>query len=219
MNMELFRPPTPPIEFITFDQQTDGERVLRKHFSGMELAVPITIRSDKRIEGLKQDLSEWLVHSEPKKLQFIDMPNMYYLAFYQSMELDERINFAKGVLTFYLPEAYRFGQTRVLQIDSSNKTHMVLGQKETHWKSKTIFRQETTNYSIELLSGKQITLHYTFGVGDTLEIDSRLRKIVLNGVVRMPLLSLASEWFKVQPGENQISSSYNTEVTYTEKFY
>lgn len=219
VNMELFRPPTPPIQFITSEKPTGGDRVYNKRFAGMELPVPITIRSNRRIEELKQELSDWLVHDEPKKLEFVDMSGLYYLAYYQGMELNERYRFAKGVITFYLPVAYRFGADKSLNIGTSFANHNVTGQVATLWVSRTVFSGETRNYTLDNGRGGKIVLNYTFGENDVLEIDYEKRLIKLNGVARMPLLSLDSNWFKLQPGINRLRASHETVVTYRETYY
>lgn len=219
VNMELFRPPTPPIEFTSLENPNGGDRVRRRRFTGMELPVPITIRSDKRIEELKQELSDWLVHDEPKKLEFVDMSGLYYLAYYRGMELNERYRFAKGVITFYLPNPYRFGVDKSLNIGTSFANHNVTGQVPTPWTSRTVFSGETKNYTLENDKGGKLLLNYTFGENDVLEIDYEKRLIKLNGVARMPLLSLESNWFKLEPGVNRLKASHATTVSYREIFY
>lgn len=216
---ELFRPPTPPIEFNVFEKAKGGERVRRKRYGGMELPVPVVIKSSERIEDLKEDLSTWLVHDEPKKLVFKDKPDRYYLAFYKNMELNEYHKMAKGTITFYLPEGYRFGPTNTLEIKTEFNTYVIKGQVETPWKSKTIFKDSASRYVLEIGNGGEIILNYNFTSGDVLEIDFEKRDVFLNGKDLATAIDIKTEWFELPVGEVQLRASHETELTYTERYY
>jgi len=219
VNMSLFRPPTAPLEIITDTKLKGGERVKGKRLSALHLDVPIVIRSEKRIELLKHELSNWLVHAEPKKLVFLDTPNRYYLAYYNGMVLEEKYKYAKGVISFYMPEGYRFGDTQSREIQTSFGNLMNAGQLATSWSTLTIFKNNASSFVFENDKGEKITLNHAFEVNDRLEIDYAKRLIKLNGQPRMALLSLDSRWFMLQPGANRLRASHVTTVSYTETYY
>ncbi|WP_138090821.1 distal tail protein Dit [Halalkalibacterium halodurans] len=219
VNMDLYRPPTPPIEFITAEKPKGGDRVRRKRYRGMELNVPITIRSDRRIEELKQELSEWLVHDEPKKLEFLDMPDRYYLAYYQGMELNEHYKYAKGVISFYLPEGYRFGADNEINVTASYTAHIIKGQDQTPWTTYTRFTAPHSQYTLETNKGLYVLLNYSFIEGDILRIDYSKREVTLNNKDLAVSVSLNTNWTMLQPGAVQVRASEPTTVTYTERYY
>lgn len=216
---ELFRPPTPPIEFNVFEKVKGGERVRRKRYGGLELQVPVVIKSPERIEDLKEDLTTWLVHDEPKKLVFKDKPDRYYLAFYKNMELNEYYKMAIGTITFYLPEGYRFGSTNTLKIKTEFNTYVIKGQIKTPWKSKTVFKDSASRYVLEIDNGGKIILNYNFTSGDVLEIDYEKRDVFLNGKDLATAIDIKTEWFELPVGEVQLRASHETELTYIERYY
>lgn len=220
VNMELFRPLTPPIEYESRPLVKGGDRVRKRRFASMELPVPITIKSDQPIEMLIEDMSNWLVHDEPKKLEFVDAPNRYYLARYNGMEyLKRNPYYAMGTIFFYLPEGYRFGKTNDLNIISTFQTFNILGQDKTPWTSKTTFTSSANQYILETNQGGKIILNYNFIAGDVLEIDYKKRKVTLNGNLLQTAISIYSHWFDLKPGQMQIRASHQTTLTYTERYY
>lgn len=218
VTMELYRSPTPPIEFINRDLRSGGTEVKDKRFTDMTLSVPIVIRSDEAIEYLKEDLSNWLYHDKPKKLSFKQIPDRYYLAEYDSMELDEKAGYGKGVINFYLAQAYRYGQTKTLTVNPNSQSYEITGQKETSWKSVTIFKSSLKTFSIASNFG-EIKINYSFVAGDVLRINYDKREITINGNNIDVGLSLNSQWFKLQPKIMSIKATSQTTIEYIEVFY
>lgn len=217
--MGLFRPPTPPIQFNSREKNGGGDRVRKKRFKGMELPVPVTIRSKEKIEFLKEDMSNWLVQDEAKRLIFKDKPDRYYLAYYQDMDLDERINYAKGTITFYLPTAYRFGSSEELNIKTTFESFTITGQASSPWTSKTTFKDSADQYILETNKGGKIVLNYDFVSGDVLRVDYNNRSVTLNEKNLDVSIALATQWFKLEPGLMSLRASHETEILYNETYY
>lgn len=218
VNMELFRPPTPPIEYQTSQRPKGGERVRKRRFTGLELPVPITIKSDQRIETLKEDMSNWLVHDEAKKLIFTDTPNRYYLAYYQGMELRELPHYAKGTLMFYLPVAYRFGLGQSINVTTIATNHTITGLTETPWTIEVNFTADTNRF--ELWAGDiYLQLNYEFIAGDKLVIEYTGRKVTLNGNDLRKSVSMSSNFAELEPGFVEFRASHACTVKYDERYY
>lgn len=218
VNMELFRPPTPPIEYQSSQRPNGGERVRKRRFTGLELPVPITIKSNQRIETLKEDMSNWLVHDEAKKLSFLDVPNRYYLAYYQGMELRERPHYAKGTLMFYLPVAYRFGLEKSINVTTTATNHTITGQTETPWTIEVNFTADTTRF--EFWAGDiYLQLNYEFISGDKLVIEYKGRKVTLNGNDLRKSVSMSSNLEELKPGTVSVRASHACTVKYDERYY
>lgn len=219
VHIDLLRPPTPPIEFNTTPIRGGGSRTRKKRFTDLILPVPVTIYGNPTIEDLNEDLTKWLVHEEPKKLSFKDRPDRYYLAEYESMDLDERKYRAKGTINFYLAQGYRFGADELLNLTDVMSPFNIKGQVETPWKSKTIFTVPQSQFFIRGYFGRNITLNYNFIAGDVLEIDYETRDIFLNGNDLAVALSLESNWFDLPTGNVYLRASHPTELVYTERYY
>lgn len=221
VNIDLFRPPTPPLEFLTREKLRGGSRVTKKRFRDLILPVPITVIGKPTVEDVKEDLAAWLVHDQPKKLIFKDQPNRYYMAEYESMVLDERKFRAKGVINFYLAEGYRFGLKKTINLTTTSQTYKITGQIGTPWKSKTIFNESANRFTLEGSNGLKVILNFNFTAGDVLEIDSRERDVFLNGIDLATAVSLETDWAKgeLPVGEVTLQASHDTELTYDERFY
>ncbi|AAU85097.1 distal tail protein Dit [Bacillus phage BCASJ1c] len=218
VNRELFRPPTPPIEFQTRPLAKGGERVRKRRMTGMELPVPITIRSEQRIETLKEDLSNWLVHNEAKKLSFTDTPDRYYLARYQGMELREYPHYAKGTLMFYLPVAYRFGKDKTINVTTTQQQHEITGQESTPWTLEVTFSENRNRF--EFWAGDNyLRLNYNFITGDKLIVEYTGRKVRLRDLDLRRTVSMSSHFEELGPGPVSMRASHPCTLTYTERYY
>lgn len=214
---ELFRPPTPPIEF--------NERGTKKKFTDMILPVPIKVSSNEHVEHLKQDIAEWLYHEEPKELIFKQIPNLHYLAEYESMELNERGSFGRGTIYFYLKDAHRYSEERIIE---ATGTRDIKGHISTTWRTRTEFTSNQTGYELQFNSpGKtklkdinKIVLNGTFRSGDILEIDYRKRRVTLNGKdISNQLVIIESNYMELPIGSVEFEANHKTEVFYHERYY
>lgn len=214
---DLFRPPTPPIEF--------NENGSRKKFTDVILPVPVRIMSDNNIEFLKEDMAEWLYHEEPKKLVFKQIPDRFYFAEYESMELDERGRFAKGTIYFYLKDAHRYSFEKQI---TATGTKNISGHLPTFWRTRTVFASNQTGYELQFnLPGKtalkdicKIKLNGNFISGDILEIDYRKRRVNLNGKdITNQLVIMQSNFKELDVGNVEFAASHKTDVFYHERYY
>lgn len=219
VKQELFRPPSPPIEFDVFDYPRGGSRVKKKRYTSMTLSVPIRIyHPDKRIEELKEELSNWLINDEPKKLGFKDTPNRYYLAHYESMDLREKGHFADGVINFFLPDGRRVGEEKTISVTTSNTTHTITGQDAAPWEINLTFSWNTTTFELETNQGLFLLLGYEFIEGDRLKIAYDGRLCELNGRDIRFAIRLKSHYELLSPGSLQIKASHACTLKYDEKF-
>ncbi|MCK0471390.1 distal tail protein Dit [Halalkalibacter sp. APA_J-10(15)] len=116
--------------------------------------------------------------------------------------------------------------TDYVDLEASIKlpTIMVEGNAEAYPFFDITFTQSTSGYTLTHgQSGEHIRLIRNFSPGDVLEIDTSKRKITLNGIVNMTILSFDSSWFTLKPGYNGIftdpSSAATVEVTYRSRWY
>lgn len=219
VNLGLFRPPTPPIDFTVRPLRRGGARTRRKRFTDMTLPVPVTIRSKMDLEEVKRDIAKWLYHPEPQKLEFEHHPGTYYLAEYESLELTEKHKYAKGTINFYLGEAYRFGADKKVELSAgSGQVQEIIGDIEVPWVSTTTFTKATSQYTLSCELG-YIEINFPFSTGDTLKLGYNKREVLLNGSPLGQGLSLLSEWFMLEPGELTFQASASTSIEYTARHF
>ncbi|WP_105101328.1 distal tail protein Dit [Microbulbifer pacificus] len=217
---ELFRPPSPPIAFDSIEQRKGGSRVKSKRFTNIELPVPIRISSKKRIEELKEEMSDWLIKDEAKKLVFKDTPNRYYLAYYEGMELDEKTPYyATGYIYFYLPDGHRYGEQKTIQVTTTPTTHTITGQDETPWIVEVVFTSATDKFELQTNKGLYLLLGYNFIEGDRLTIKYEGREVWLNGEDLRHAVRMKSNYEMLEPGEIEISVSHECNLIYDERYY
>lgn len=224
---DLLRPPSPPIEFNTIEKYSGGSRKKSKRFKDLELNVPFKINTGifTNAEVAKEEMMDWLIEEEPKKLEFNDRPDRYYLAEYKEMQINEQIDFdngiyIKGIIVFYLAEPYRFGSNNEINVTTSNSSFNILGQVKPFWKSETILSSDTNQFVLEGTNFK-IILNYDFKSGDRITIDSRKREVLLFNDDITNTVSLETEWNKGKLELNTITAraSQNTKITYDEIYY
>lgn len=199
-----------------------GHRLRKTERELQEITQPINFKASTAEELLhiKQLVSDWLVTEQVAPLNFDDEPGLTYWCVVMTVEGWERMErsnlYAANVQFTCLNVT---GATKTLELGTAWANHEVTGQVPTPWTSRTVFGGETKNFTIENDKSGKILLNYTFGENDVLEIDYEKRLIKLNGVARMPLLSLDSNWFKLQPGVNRMRASHETVVTYSETYH
>lgn len=214
------RPMIAPIEHDLYESRQNGVIVRKARLAPIELSVPVVIKHRGRsLEDVKTELNGWLFHQEAKRLVFEDDPDRNYLARLLSVELEEYEHFAKGAITFYLDQPYRFGAQRELEVTPTASEQTITGQVETPWTSETTFSNATSHFTLETSQGMRIFLHYRFISGDLLHIDYEKRKVTLNGQDLAAAISLSSHWDSLKPGAISLNASEPTTVTYTERYY
>lgn len=81
------------------------------------LEVPIFLMADSfsDLQKLKEDLAEWLIHDEPKKLIFKDEPDrVYYALVSGDLNLEELIRWGSGTITFICPDPFKYSSEETI---------------------------------------------------------------------------------------------------------
>jgi len=130
------------------------------------------------------------------------------------------ITLSDGELTLSLTmlDPLIYGQDINLTIGSVYNTFTINVKEQSPWTSQTTFNANASQFILEEIQGGNIIINYNFISGDVLEINSRTRKITINGNLLNFALSIHSVWFKLKRGQMQIKASHVTTLTYTENF-
>lgn len=197
-----------------------GNREGSYTYAAREIHVKFKLE-DNTNEGFRDRFNQlsFALSSSKKELKFTD-EDAYFYATLESCDLpEEDSNEVVGTLIFICSDPAKYKAERTVNVTTSLASHTITSQSDTTWASRTVFSAAGTNYTIENDKGGKIVLNYNFSAGDIVEIDYEKRLIKLNGVAHMTLLSLASKWFKLQPGVNRLKASRATTITYRETFY
>lgn len=193
-----------------------------------EITVPIFIEhiDFSHYERLKEEISAWLKHDEPKPLEFKDDPDRVYFAKVTNIETDQTNRLGSDATIHFLSDS-KYSHERTILIDTST-TELIEGHKSTPWKTKTTFTENQTGYELQFNSpGKtdlreinKIKLNYNFIAGDVLEIDYSKRKVTLNGVDRTnTVVILQSNFMELPIGSVEFVANHRTELFYNERYY
>ncbi len=112
------RPAWAPVErdFITV-QGMSGAHLSYSKRQIRTITVPVFILADSfsDLQKVKEDMAEWLIHEEPKKLVFKDEPDRTYYALVDgNLDLDELVRWGAGEITFVCPDPYKYGPEKTL---------------------------------------------------------------------------------------------------------
>lgn len=189
--------------------------------------VPVFIKYENLEEyrSLTEDIAEWLVHDDPKKLEFADEPDRLYFAMVDNT-ISENIVLKNGTNVFIrFVCGYKYSQERTI---SATGTNEIKGHKSTPWRTKTTFASDQVGYDFKFNApGKtalrdinKIKLNYSFKNNDVLEIDYSKRRVLVNGKdVTNTLVIIQSNFMELPIGQVEFESSNDTEVFYHERYY
>lgn len=192
------------------------------------IKVPVHIRHSgfAHFEKLKEEISFWLIHEEPKSLEFEDDPDRVYFAKVTDIEIEETHRLGSDVIIhFSCDSKYSLERTLTINDQLSSK---IAGHKSTPWKSKTTFTEAKTGYELifnspgktELREINKIKLNYNFIRGDVLEIDYSKRKVTVNGRdITNTVVILQSNFMELPIGDVEFVVDHKTEFYYYERYY
>lgn len=208
------RPLLPPIYVIS--RKIPGqnkEQFIRKEFQPITIPVEVVLYSngDMSYNELKRFLADKLHKSEPKKLQFLDDPERYYLAILRdSTEINDLVEAGETTLHFYCPDPIAYGKEINIDISSSPMLYNS-GTWETAPLITAQITQAMSSWSVILTNtGEYIQIDDALKAGDEIFIDCEKEYATKNGESIMPKLNLGSTFFKIPTGEFRLVVSGGT---------
>lgn len=150
---------------------------------------------------------------EVKELKFKDEPDKYYFAKISGeTSLDEIYFSGKATLVFVAPDPIAYGQLKEIYWSASSKLQFNL-EGSFAVKPKLNFEIGFSFENLEIRNektGKYIKINRSFSAGDSLEIDFNDKwKARLNGVVIAEYVTIESDFFNLNLGQNTLSKSPN----------
>lgn len=201
---------------------TNGRHRLKKTERGLlEINQPIgfVAKEDQTQIEIIEQLTSWLITNDWAMLSFDDEPGRRYEALLQNDMSDfEKISWLReGTLQFIAKDT--FGADKMINVGPNFSSHIITGQTETPWNSRTRFSVPQSSFTIETNKGCKIILTYDFIAGDVLEIDYDKRDVRLNGKNLAVSIALETVWKELEPGQVQIKASHPTELVFSERYY
>ncbi|WP_433956998.1 distal tail protein Dit [Cytobacillus horneckiae] len=176
---------------------------------------------DKTSHGLRErfnTLNAYLLGSK-KRIEFTD-EDAYFIATLKGGDVpDEDSNSLEGILHFVCTDPAKYKKTDYINLTNEFFDHIVTGQVQTPWSSRTVFKEDAQSYTFENDQGGKVLCNFGFLQNDILEIDYQKRKVSLNGIAKPAILSMQSNWFELKPGINRLRASQDTTITYVERYY
>ncbi len=193
------------------------------------LIIPIWIKykNMKELRGITEDMAKWLVHSEPKTLEFEDEPDRLYWAVVDDTINEETLYNQGTEATITFIAGYKYSHERTIDVNLT-ANEPIEGHKSTTWKSRTTFTSNQSVFELEFKQeGKEklrditkIRLKYNFVEGDIMEIDYSKRKVTVNGEdISNTIVILKSNFAELPIGKVDFEASHKTDVIYSERYY
>lgn len=199
-----------------------GKSTLRPRI--LQVPIGIWYNGWQDLQQKKTELAQWLVTQNAGALTFSDEPNIHYRAVLSTPlgSIIENHNFTTGVLEFTCYDPFRYNNTETtFNLLGTGIINNTASAPTNEWTVTVNFTQATTNYSLTNQTTEQtINIIWNFQAGDVLVIDARTRKITINGNVQMASFGfMNSDWFELINGQNDMSATEATQITFRGRWY
>src|SRR5699024_7173536 len=178
-------------------------------------------------ERVKENIAEWLVYNEPKKLEFTREPDRFYFALVSgSVEYDDPLPTAVDATINFIC-GYKYSQERNFTINNTS-TRTIAGHESTSWRTKTVFSSNVTGYELQFNApGKtalrdinKIVVKGNFISECSIESDYAKSRRMINGKdISNQLGIMQTKYAELPVGNVKFEVSYKTEVFYHDKYY
>lgn len=216
------RPILPPVE-VEADEVpgADGARFRSARLGELEIPVVVRLRAsaDDDIAELRHMLAPMLCAKSPAPLVLGDDPTRYHLAVLEgSSDLDRLWRTGRAELVFRACDPIAFGKTSAIAMATA-ATANVGGTWKT---APTITARPSSGsgYRITLVeTGEYVQVNAPFTGEQTLVIDCGKQHCTVSGASADEAVTLASDYFELSPGLNQLSAENGTAtVEWTERW-
>ena len=193
----------------------------------IEVPVYIKFKSLSEFRRLTEDIAAWLVHDEPKPLEFADEPDRLYFAIVDDTVNEETLYLGGAPTVFRFICGHKYSKERQLTINNTLSTN-IKGHKSTFWRTRTVFSSNQTNYEIvfaklgaaDFRNIGKVRLNYNFIPGDVLEIDYLKRKVTLNGNdITNTVVVTQTNFMELPIGTVNFLVSHPTQFFYHERYH
>lgn len=224
---EIRIPPTPPIENkLLRSDSADGALDFGVTYSSREIEVDCVLLTDS-LQELRDSLRYLVGFLNPrngvKKLQFNNDYKVYYLArLSEQIDVEEIATNGLFTLKFVCPDPIAFGETRINSIKDSINI-VAGGTYETKPKFKINVNKNINSIKItNINNAKYVLINHKFVIGDKVEVDFNDKwKVRKNGIVIAEYVTIESDFFDLEIGENRLSIDplgLEVEMEYTERW-
>ena len=188
-----------------------------------ELSIPVEARLrpclTRDVAELRHELAAALCVREPAPLILPDDPSRYHLALLSgTTELDRLWVTGKTTLTFVAPDPVAYGAKHVQDV-SGTSTVRAGGTYPARFK---LTAHPTGDYFQvrDVTSGEFVRVEMTFDSdgGSTLVVDMAARHCEVNGASADKYVTLASDYFALEPSGTELSVSSASTLEWTDRW-
>jgi Phage tail protein len=209
-------------EFLEPPSQ-NGARLKKSKIGVRRVRIVFQVESDSILDydNIKHKIYRIFYTDEPFEIVRDITPEKKIFVIHEGDYDIENISPTDGEFELFLTmlDPYLIGPSHNITIGSTFQVFTIQGQQRTPWKSTTIFSEAINTFELKTNNGGNLVFNFDFINGDVLEIDYQSRKIWLNGERKDVGLSLDSIWFDLTPGLVELKASYETTITYFERYY
>ncbi|XQY90638.1 distal tail protein Dit [Metabacillus sp. HB246100] len=204
---------------------TDGSYYIRKRMPDKPMPVEFSIFPSS-LEDAREKvdfLNSILTVGKVVPVIYSDEPDMTYYAYLSGQpDWDEGFYKINGTLPL-IRKPYKYGNEMIIDSIDGNINVNNNGLINKNFNVQVVFNDSVNEYKIiKQSTGEFVRVIYNFVATDILEIDFTKRKILINGIVQMPTLDIASSWFFLDRGNNTIviddPLTSESDLTYRPRF-
>ena len=194
----------PGVDGLVFKNKKNDEKIVEVRVRLIEELF------NKSLNDTKDILNLLLVKDKPSKLELSDYPDRYELCILDgNIKFDKFLSTGMTILTFKNPSGVFYSR-------NINTTTNNIGNK----KCPVIIEGTISSNLVTIThnnSLKKITINTTGFTGQKLTIDTGLEEVKLNNNIFMKSLHFESDFFYLEPGENQITITGLSSITYSSR--
>lgn len=194
----------PGVDGLVFKNKKNDEKIVEVRVRLIEELF------NKSLNDTKDILNLLLVKDKPCKLELSDYPDRYELCILDgNIKFDKFLSTGMTILTFKNPSGIFYSK-------DINTTTKNVGNK----KCPVIIEGTISSNLVTIThnnSLKKITINTTGFTGQKLTIDTGLEEVKLNNNIFMKSLHFESDFFYLELGENQITITGLSSITYSSR--
>lgn len=197
-----------------------GSYFLRKTHGVRSIEVEMAILGDspEDLMDRAEQVADWLDSEKPEPLVFEDEPEKTYFAIVDgAVDLDEQLKNGFFSVSFLCPDPYAYGVEKQHNLNEGQNVVNYQGTAPVYPTIETTFSVAKNDFIISNGEDK-VEIEFPFEAGTVLELDFHTGKVLVNGSLNLPIMTLDSDFFPLKKGDNTITVSSNSLVTYKERF-
>jgi predicted phage tail component-like protein len=193
---------------------TVGIQFLKKEYDARRIMVTMTLKADK-LEDRADQLAEVLETTNEVPIIIGDQPDRTYYGLLETeINKDDLVeNLGRVTFTFLCTDPYKYGPEETANISGAGSINIT--GKEAAPDITINIQEAAQDLIITNDNGpEELRIIWNFIAGDTLQIDSKKKKVFINGILQMTAIDLTkAEFIYLKKGTNNLTFSVLSQAT------